>query len=176
MSMSGTKRIWGSTFEGDTETEGTHGGSALFGESPRTVLLGLNSTSSSRAAKATATLYTASCDEPCRCRRTDGKNWRCSKDAVPGHNFCDKHLAHMARSHAKRRRSAAIAATAKAVESGLLSRGKAAFQEIDPAVPLLMLLAHERDHEVPEAMDVHPADVQANALARAAAAEVPSAA
>ena len=32
------------------------------------------------------------------------------------------------------------------------------------------------DHEVPEAMDVHPADVQANALARAAAAEVPSAA
>ena len=43
-------------------------------------------------------------------------------------------------------------------------------------MPLLMLLAHERDHEVPEAMDVHPADVQANALARAAAAEVPSAA
>ncbi|KAL9661234.1 hypothetical protein QQ045_026056 [Rhodiola kirilowii] len=30
--------------------------------------------------------------EPGRCRRTDGKKWRCAKDAVHGHKYCDKHL------------------------------------------------------------------------------------
>uniref|UniRef100_A0A7N0ZRW6 Growth-regulating factor n=2 Tax=Kalanchoe fedtschenkoi TaxID=63787 RepID=A0A7N0ZRW6_KALFE len=30
--------------------------------------------------------------EPGRCRRTDGKKWRCAKDAVHGHKYCEKHL------------------------------------------------------------------------------------
>ncbi|WOG98329.1 hypothetical protein DCAR_0417670 [Daucus carota subsp. sativus] len=30
--------------------------------------------------------------EPGRCRRTDGKKWRCSKDAVAGHKYCDRHV------------------------------------------------------------------------------------
>ncbi|KAJ0252374.1 Growth-regulating factor 2 [Hirschfeldia incana] len=30
--------------------------------------------------------------EPGRCRRTDGKKWRCSKDAVPDQKYCDKHI------------------------------------------------------------------------------------
>ncbi|XP_071704725.1 growth-regulating factor 3-like [Rutidosis leptorrhynchoides] len=30
--------------------------------------------------------------EPGRCRRTDGKKWRCSKDVVVGHKYCDKHV------------------------------------------------------------------------------------
>ena len=58
------------------------------------------------AAAATTTTTAVALADSERCRRTDGKNWRCSKRAVPTHHFCEKHLEHMARSHAKRRKIA----------------------------------------------------------------------
>ncbi|KAG0492316.1 hypothetical protein HPP92_005714 [Vanilla planifolia] len=30
--------------------------------------------------------------EPGRCRRTDGKKWRCSKEAFPDSKYCEKHM------------------------------------------------------------------------------------
>ncbi|XAR69714.1 hypothetical protein NMG60_11001415 [Bertholletia excelsa] len=30
--------------------------------------------------------------EPGRCRRTDGKKWRCSRDVVAGHKYCERHM------------------------------------------------------------------------------------
>ncbi|XP_047307246.1 growth-regulating factor 1-like [Impatiens glandulifera] len=30
--------------------------------------------------------------EPGRCRRTDGKKWRCARDAVPDHKYCERHM------------------------------------------------------------------------------------
>ncbi|KAK7345386.1 hypothetical protein VNO77_15990 [Canavalia gladiata] len=30
--------------------------------------------------------------EPSRCRRTDGKKWRCSRDVVAGQKYCERHL------------------------------------------------------------------------------------
>ncbi|KAK9198529.1 hypothetical protein WN944_013714 [Citrus x changshan-huyou] len=30
--------------------------------------------------------------EPGRCRRTDGKKWRCSKEAIPDHKYCERHV------------------------------------------------------------------------------------
>ncbi|XVF13253.1 hypothetical protein REPUB_Repub08aG0192800 [Reevesia pubescens] len=30
--------------------------------------------------------------EPRRCRRTDGKKWRCSKEAVLDHKYCERHM------------------------------------------------------------------------------------
>ncbi|OVA02537.1 WRC [Macleaya cordata] len=30
--------------------------------------------------------------EPWRCKRTDGKSWRCTKDAVPDQKYCEKHI------------------------------------------------------------------------------------
>lgn len=30
--------------------------------------------------------------EPGRCRRTDGKKWRCSRDAVPDQKYCERHI------------------------------------------------------------------------------------
>ncbi|CAN4117231.1 unnamed protein product [Withania somnifera] len=30
--------------------------------------------------------------EPGRCRRTDGKKWRCSRDVVSGHKYCERHV------------------------------------------------------------------------------------
>ncbi|KAF7090444.1 hypothetical protein CFC21_111277 [Triticum aestivum] len=30
--------------------------------------------------------------EPGRCRRTDGKKWRCSRDVLQGHKYCERHV------------------------------------------------------------------------------------
>ena len=30
--------------------------------------------------------------EPGRCRRTDGKKWRCSRDVVAGQKYCERHM------------------------------------------------------------------------------------
>uniref|UniRef100_A0A7N0U1A6 Growth-regulating factor n=1 Tax=Kalanchoe fedtschenkoi TaxID=63787 RepID=A0A7N0U1A6_KALFE len=30
--------------------------------------------------------------EPGRCKRTDGKKWRCAKEAMPEYKYCEKHL------------------------------------------------------------------------------------
>ncbi|PON57453.1 Growth-regulating factor [Parasponia andersonii] len=30
--------------------------------------------------------------EPWRCRRTDGKKWRCSKEALPHQKYCERHV------------------------------------------------------------------------------------
>lgn len=30
--------------------------------------------------------------EPGRCKRTDGKKWRCSKDVAPNQKYCERHL------------------------------------------------------------------------------------
>lgn len=30
--------------------------------------------------------------EPGRCRRTDGKKWRCSRDVVTGQKYCERHM------------------------------------------------------------------------------------
>ncbi|XVF10722.1 hypothetical protein REPUB_Repub07fG0207000 [Reevesia pubescens] len=30
--------------------------------------------------------------EPGRCKRTDGKKWRCSKEAVRDHKYCERHM------------------------------------------------------------------------------------
>ncbi|KAK3042075.1 hypothetical protein RJ639_001777 [Escallonia herrerae] len=30
--------------------------------------------------------------EPGRCKRTDGKKWRCSRDVAPHHKYCERHM------------------------------------------------------------------------------------
>ncbi|XP_020096695.1 growth-regulating factor 10-like [Ananas comosus] len=30
--------------------------------------------------------------EPGRCRRTDGKKWRCSRDVIPDQKYCERHM------------------------------------------------------------------------------------
>ncbi|XP_039052007.1 growth-regulating factor 10-like [Hibiscus syriacus] len=39
--------------------------------------------------------------EPGRCRRTDGKKWRCSKEAVLDHKYCERHM-HRGRQRSKK--------------------------------------------------------------------------
>ena len=60
--------------------------------------------------------------EPGRCRRTDGKKWRCSRDVVQGHKYCERHV-HRGRGRSSRKpvegASAAAAAAAPAHNGGL---------------------------------------------------------
>nr|CAB3447517.1 unnamed protein product [Digitaria exilis] len=46
--------------------------------------------------------------EPGRCRRTDGKKWRCSRDVVPGHKYCERHV-HRGRGRSRKPVEAAAA-------------------------------------------------------------------
>ncbi|BAF09649.1 growth-regulating factor 10 isoform 2 [Oryza sativa Japonica Group] len=48
--------------------------------------------------------------DPGRCRRTDGKKWRCSRDVVPGHKYCERHV-HRGRGRSRKPVEASAAAT-----------------------------------------------------------------
>ncbi|OMO91521.1 Zinc finger, GATA-type [Corchorus olitorius] len=37
-----------------------------------------------------------------RCRRTDGRKWRCSKNVIPDHKYCEKHM-HRARERSRKK-------------------------------------------------------------------------
>jgi hypothetical protein len=50
--------------------------------------------------------------EPGRCRRTDGKKWRCGRDVVPDQKYCERHMhrgRHRSRKHADGSQAAAAA-------------------------------------------------------------------
>ena len=63
--------------------------------------------------------------EPWRCRRTDGKKWRCSKEAAPDSKYCERHM------HRGRNRSR------KPVETQLVPQSQPpATAAASPAAPL----------------------------------------
>ncbi|KAH9329536.1 hypothetical protein KI387_001644, partial [Taxus chinensis] len=49
--------------------------------------------------------------EPGRCRRTDGKKWRCSRDVVPDQKYCERHM-HRGRHRGSRKPVEGLTATA----------------------------------------------------------------
>ncbi|KAK8624254.1 hypothetical protein V6N13_065605 [Hibiscus sabdariffa] len=52
--------------------------------------------------------------EPGRCRRTDGKKWRCSRDAVADQKYCERHMnrgRHRSRKHVEGQSGRSTAAT-----------------------------------------------------------------
>ncbi|CAL1395717.1 unnamed protein product [Linum trigynum] len=56
--------------------------------------------------------------EPGRCRRTDGKKWRCSRDAVPDQKYCERHInrgRHRSRKPVEVRSGHSVATTNNAV-------------------------------------------------------------
>ncbi|TKW01159.1 hypothetical protein SEVIR_8G160800v4 [Setaria viridis] len=60
--------------------------------------------------------------EPGRCRRTDGKKWRCSRDAVGDQKYCERHIkrnCHRSRKHVESRKATpTIAEPSMAVSGG----------------------------------------------------------
>ncbi|CAL4935715.1 unnamed protein product [Urochloa decumbens] len=81
--------------------------------------------------------YTGNADlEPGRCRRTDGKKWRCSRDAVADQKYCERHMnrgRHRSRKHvegqpghAAKAMSVAVAAAAATQPAALAASGAGA--------------------------------------------------
>uniref|UniRef100_A0A453HAJ1 Growth-regulating factor n=1 Tax=Aegilops tauschii subsp. strangulata TaxID=200361 RepID=A0A453HAJ1_AEGTS len=75
--------------------------------------------------------YSGSADlEPGRCRRTDGKKWRCSRDAVADQKYCERHMnrgRHRSRKHVEGQPGHAAkampATAAAAAQPGALATG-----------------------------------------------------
>ncbi|CAN6297925.1 unnamed protein product [Urochloa humidicola] len=81
--------------------------------------------------------YTGNADlEPGRCRRTDGKKWRCSRDAVADQKYCERHMnrgRHRSRKHvegqpghAAKAMTAAVVAAAATQPAALAASGAGA--------------------------------------------------
>ncbi|XP_006662983.1 growth-regulating factor 8-like [Oryza brachyantha] len=64
--------------------------------------------------------------EPRRCRRTDGKKWRCSRDAVGDQKYCERHInrgRHRSRKHVEGRKATlAMAEPSMAIAAGASTR------------------------------------------------------
>ncbi|CAL5055033.1 unnamed protein product [Urochloa decumbens] len=74
--------------------------------------------------------------EPGRCRRTDGKKWRCSRDVVPGHKYCERHV-HRGRGRSRKPvEAAAASAPTPTAAAPVSSRAGLGFS------PTSVLLAH----------------------------------
>lgn len=59
--------------------------------------------------------------EPGRCRRTDGKKWRCSRDAVGDQKYCERHIkrgCHRSRKHVEGRKATPTTADPTMAVSG----------------------------------------------------------
>lgn len=41
--------------------------------------------------------------QPWRCRRTDGKKWRCGNDTLPNEKYCERHM-HRGRNRSKNKK------------------------------------------------------------------------
>lgn len=81
--------------------------------------------------------YSGNADlEPGRCRRTDGKKWRCARDAVADQKYCERHMnrgRHRSRKHvegqpghAAKAMSAVAVAAAAAAAAALAGAGATA--------------------------------------------------
>ncbi|XP_009365360.1 growth-regulating factor 3 isoform X1 [Pyrus x bretschneideri] len=55
--------------------------------------------------------------EPTRCRRTDGKKWRCSRDVVAGQKYCERHV-HRGRNRSRKPVEVATTTTAATTTAG----------------------------------------------------------
>ncbi|CAL4984127.1 unnamed protein product [Urochloa decumbens] len=59
--------------------------------------------------------------EPGRCRRTDGKKWRCSRDAIDDQKYCERHIkrnCHRSRKHVESRKATTTVAEPSMAVSG----------------------------------------------------------
>ncbi|KAJ1419513.1 WRC domain [Sesbania bispinosa] len=60
--------------------------------------------------------------EPGRCRRTDGKKWRCSRDVVAGQKYCERHM-HRGRNRSRKPVELPIPTSATGADGGSHSLG-----------------------------------------------------
>ena len=83
--------------------------------------------------------------EPDRCRRTDGKKWRCSHGVVPGSKYCERHV-HRGRGRSRKPVEATATATSavpiRAVHAADAQAPPPPPQRLGFASPAGVFLAH----------------------------------
>uniref|UniRef100_A0A0A9GJC3 Growth-regulating factor n=1 Tax=Arundo donax TaxID=35708 RepID=A0A0A9GJC3_ARUDO len=65
--------------------------------------------------------------EPGRCRRTDGKKWRCAKEAAPDSKYCERHM-HRGRSRSRKPVEAQLVAAPHSLQPSAPANPAAGFQ------------------------------------------------
>lgn len=71
--------------------------------------------------------------EPGRCRRTDGKKWRCSRDVVSGHKYCERHV-HRGRNRSRKPVEITTTTAAPRGSNAISSGGGSEFFKLNPAM------------------------------------------
>ena len=74
--------------------------------------------------------------EPGRCRRTDGKKWRCSRDAHPDSKYCERHMIRRRYRSRKHVESQAAPQSASSVGSDVVAAGSRGDSGSFPSLPL----------------------------------------
>ncbi|EPS59588.1 hypothetical protein M569_15218, partial [Genlisea aurea] len=74
---------------------------------------------------------------PGRCRRTDGKKWRCSRDVVAGQKYCERHM-HRGRNRSRKHvENNPTSSTAAATTTGGAAVNSSHFRLSSPSMDLL---------------------------------------
>ncbi|KAM3217721.1 growth-regulating factor 3 [Capsicum annuum] len=71
--------------------------------------------------------------EPGRCRRTDGKKWRCSRDVVSGHKYCERHV-HRGRNRSRKPVETTTTAAPRVGNAAASNRGSGEALRVNPAM------------------------------------------
>ncbi|KAH0980421.1 hypothetical protein GBA52_007598 [Prunus armeniaca] len=74
--------------------------------------------------------------EPGRCRRTDGKKWRCRRDVLPHQKYCGQHIHRGAKRQMKDFQPVAVpSSSAAAMNTARLSQTTAICRKTNCAIP-----------------------------------------
>jgi hypothetical protein len=90
--------------------------------------------------------------EPGRCRRTDGKKWRCSKEAYPDSKYCERHM-HRGKNRSRKPVEVLKTTTntdAPAATSTILSITKNSSLDSDHNTAALTSTTHDTNYHYPQ--------------------------
>lgn len=71
--------------------------------------------------------------EPGRCRRTDGKKWRCSRGVVSGHKYCERHV-HRGRNRSRKHVEIPTTTTPRGCNAATNNRGGGEVLRVNPTM------------------------------------------
>lgn len=84
--------------------------------------------------------------EPGRCRRTDGKKWRCAREAVPDQKYCERHInrgRHRSRKPVESRKGQVVTGTTNITEVAVNSSPSEIVMSGNGTSKNLSLLQHQ---------------------------------
>ncbi|XP_051127327.1 growth-regulating factor 1-like isoform X3 [Andrographis paniculata] len=94
--------------------------------------------------------------EPGRCRRTDGKKWRCSREAVPDQKYCERHInrgRYRSRKPVESRTAHAITGSTTLKVTPVASSQKASVMSSSSALNRISSIHHQKNPLQPSAAD-----------------------